>query len=275
MRVALGAGRARLVRQLLTESLLLSAAGGLVGVLLAAWGLGAAIAGLPRELPRMYEITLNVRVLGVTALISVLGGLMFGIVPALQISRMNHQDALKSSGRGATATRGARRLRSALVAGEVAVVLVHGERRELLFESLVNPGRPIPSVVTSITGIRDDMVRAAPRFEEVAERVMDALTGRVFVAHNARFDWGFLGAELRRVRNLRLEGPRLCTVRLARRVVKSASRMRTVTVRARKPSPRRSRPARTTRCSSSVRSVSSSLMSRANVSSRLIDFCPL
>lgn len=105
---------------------------------------------------------------------------------------------------------------------EVAVVLVQGERRELVFESLVNPGRPIPPVVTAITGITEAMVRPAPRFEEVAEPLLDALAGRVFVAHNARFDWRFVTAELRRARALRLDGARLCTVRLARRLVSSA-----------------------------------------------------
>lgn len=105
---------------------------------------------------------------------------------------------------------------------EIAVVLVCGERRELVFESLINPGRPIPGFISSITGITDYMVRAAPRFEEVCERVLDALSGRIFVAHNARFDWGFVSSELRRARDVRLDGPRLCTVRLARRLVPSA-----------------------------------------------------
>jgi DNA polymerase-3 subunit epsilon len=102
---------------------------------------------------------------------------------------------------------------------EVAVVLVQGERRELVFDSLVNPGRAIPGVVTSITGITSDMVRSAPAFEEIAEPLLDVLAGRVFVAHNARFDWRFVATELKRARALRLEGARLCTVRLARRLV--------------------------------------------------------
>jgi DNA polymerase-3 subunit epsilon len=106
---------------------------------------------------------------------------------------------------------------------EIAVVLVQGVRRELLFESLINPGRSIPPMISSITGITDQMVRAAPRFEEVVERVVDALAGRIFVAHNARFDWGFVSAELRRARDLCLDGPRLCTVRLARRLVPTAA----------------------------------------------------
>lgn len=105
---------------------------------------------------------------------------------------------------------------------EIAVVLVQGERRELLFESLVNPGRPIPAMISSMTGITEDLVRAAPRFEEVTDRVLDALSGRVFVAHNMRFDWGFVSAELQRARGLRLDGARLCTVRLSRRLVPAA-----------------------------------------------------
>ncbi|NOT07726.1 MAG: hypothetical protein HOP28_05890 [Gemmatimonadales bacterium] len=105
---------------------------------------------------------------------------------------------------------------------EIAVVLVHGERRELLFESLVNPGRPIPAMISSITGITEPMVRAAPRFDEVADRVLEVLEGRIFVAHNARFDWSFVSAEVRRARALRLEAPKLCTVRLARRLVPAA-----------------------------------------------------
>ncbi len=102
---------------------------------------------------------------------------------------------------------------------DIAVVLVHGERRELIFESLVNPGVPIPPWITRITGITDALVREAPAFETVVDAVLAALAGRVFVAHNARFDWGFVTAELRRSRDLVLSGPRLCTVRLARRLV--------------------------------------------------------
>jgi DNA polymerase III subunit epsilon len=64
------------------------------------------------------------------------------------------------------------------------------------------------------------MVRSAPSFAEVCDRVVEVLAGRVFVAHNARFDWNFVNAEVRRARDLALDGPRLCTVRLARRLVK-------------------------------------------------------
>jgi DNA polymerase III epsilon subunit family exonuclease len=102
---------------------------------------------------------------------------------------------------------------------EVAVVVVHGVRRELVFDSLVNPGVPIPPRIAGLTGITDAMVREAPPFEQVADQVLAALSGRVFVAHNARFDWRFLASEIRRARALGLTGARLCTVRLARRLL--------------------------------------------------------
>jgi DNA polymerase III subunit epsilon len=103
---------------------------------------------------------------------------------------------------------------------EIAVVVVCGGRREMVFESLVNPERPIPPAVCAITNITNEMVREAPTFAEVSERVVEVLAGRVFVAHNARFDWNFINSEVRRARDLALDGPRLCTVRLARRLIR-------------------------------------------------------
>lgn len=102
---------------------------------------------------------------------------------------------------------------------DIAVVMVHGARRELVFESLVNPGVPIPSRIQALTGITDAMVAAAPDFDVVADEVLAVLANRVFVAHNARFDWGFVAAEVRRARDLALAAPRVCTVRLARRLL--------------------------------------------------------
>jgi DNA polymerase III epsilon subunit family exonuclease len=103
---------------------------------------------------------------------------------------------------------------------EIAVVVVQGGRREIVLESLVNPERPIPRTVCALTHITNEMVRHAPRFSELAERILAVLSGRIFVAHNARFDWNFISAELRRARDLTLGGTRLCTVRLARRLVR-------------------------------------------------------
>jgi DNA polymerase-3 subunit epsilon len=100
---------------------------------------------------------------------------------------------------------------------EVAAVRVAGGEVRETFSSLVNPERRIPSMITALTGITDEMVRGAPRFHEVAPRLCDALGGRVFVAHNAAFDWRFLTAEMERT-GQRFEGRQLCTVRLARKL---------------------------------------------------------
>ncbi len=102
---------------------------------------------------------------------------------------------------------------------DIAVVVLHGNRRELVFESLVNPGIPIPTRIQGLTGITDAMVADAPPFDVVADQVLAALANRVFVAHNARFDWGFVTAEVRRARDLALAASRVCTVRLARRLL--------------------------------------------------------
>ncbi len=99
---------------------------------------------------------------------------------------------------------------------DVAVVLVQGSRRALVFESLVNPGRPIPYFITTMTGISDEMVQGAPTFDGIADQLLQVLSGRVFTAHNARFDWGFVDAEVKRTRGLALIGSRMCTVKLAR-----------------------------------------------------------
>ncbi len=99
---------------------------------------------------------------------------------------------------------------------DVAVVLVQGTRQELVFESLVNPGIVIPPWITSMTGISNEMVQGAPGFEQIADELLNVLSGRVFTAHNARFDWGFIDAEVKRARGLALVGARMCTVKLAR-----------------------------------------------------------
>jgi DNA polymerase-3 subunit epsilon len=87
------------------------------------------------------------------------------------------------------------------------------------FATLVNPQRPIPPFITQNTNINWEMVRDKPTFGEICATLLERLEGRVFVAHNASFDWGFVAAEVERATGRRLEGSRLCTVRLARRVL--------------------------------------------------------
>lgn len=103
---------------------------------------------------------------------------------------------------------------------EVAAVVVEdGEIRDG-FQSLVNPERPIPWRITALTGISDEMVAGAPTFDEIAEPLSAIIQPRIFVAHNAPFDWGFLTMEFARAgRPEALTGTPLCTVRLARRLL--------------------------------------------------------
>src|SRR5207302_398809 len=102
---------------------------------------------------------------------------------------------------------------------EIAVAVLEGDRVAPAFQSLVNPGVAIAPFVARLTGIDDTAVRVAPSFAAVADRLLDHLAGTVFVAHNVRFDWTFLLVELERARSLVLQGPRLCTLRLARRLL--------------------------------------------------------
>ena len=87
------------------------------------------------------------------------------------------------------------------------------------FETLINPQRPIPPAVTRLTRITWEMVRNAPTIREVAPRIAEVLRGRLFVAHNAAFDWRFVSSELSRYGGQQLLGEKLCTVKLARAVV--------------------------------------------------------
>jgi DNA polymerase III subunit epsilon len=104
-----------------------------------------------------------------------------------------------------------------------AVVVKNGEIVEI-FETLVNPERPIPPFVTRLTNITWDMVRDAPTFDRIAGDVLRVLEGNIFVAHNAMFDWRFVSAEISRASGQRLAGRRVCTVGVARKILPQLSR---------------------------------------------------
>ncbi|MDP9205843.1 MAG: 3'-5' exonuclease [Gemmatimonadota bacterium] len=107
---------------------------------------------------------------------------------------------------------------------EIAAVVVRKGEIVELFETLINPQRSIPYFVTQLTNITWDMVKDAPTFDRVASDVMRVLEGNVFVAHNAMFDWRFVSSELSRASGRQLRGRRLCTVKIARKVLPQLSR---------------------------------------------------
>jgi predicted permease len=144
VRTALGAGRGRLVRQMLTESLLIALAGGVAGATLAAVGTKTLVRMLPAGFPRAASIHLDGAVFGFTFLIAVGTGLVFGLVPALQAARFNVQQGLRENGRGSTGTGRQARLRSILVMAEVALACVLLIGAGLMLRSFINLLRSDP-----------------------------------------------------------------------------------------------------------------------------------
>ncbi|HEV7890019.1 MAG TPA: ABC transporter permease [Pyrinomonadaceae bacterium] len=124
VRTALGATRARVARQLLTESLLLSLTGGAAGLLLSVWGVEAIVKLSPASVPRLAETSIDARVFAFALGVSILTGLVFGLAPALAASKTDLAESLKEGGRGGSAGARRSRLRSALVVSEVALSLV-------------------------------------------------------------------------------------------------------------------------------------------------------
>ncbi len=151
IRAALGAGRWRLLRQSLVESTMLALVGGAAGLFIAAWGTTAAIKALPTALPRQEEITVDWRVLLFTIGISLITGIVSGLAPALKTSQWRFNEALKESGRSASASRA--RAQGAFVVAEMAMALVLLVGAGLLIRSLnalwnVDPGFKPDNVVT-------------------------------------------------------------------------------------------------------------------------------
>ena len=169
IRAALGATQARVVRQLLAESVLLGLIGGAIGLLLASWGTRAALATLPSTLPRAEQIGLDTHVLIFTAGTAILAGILFGLTPALKMSRTAENETLKEGGRSSSGTR--HRAQGVFIVTEMAMALVLLAGAGLMVRSLVrlwqvDPGfdphhvmsfglTPPPSVLTaSADGIR-------------------------------------------------------------------------------------------------------------------------
>ncbi len=158
IRTALGASRMRVMRQLLTESLILAFAGGAIGVLLALWGVALMMKLLPQDFPRVGEINLDWRVLAFTLFASALTGILFGLAPALQISKTDVQESLKESGRGSSGSRRHNRLRNLLIVGEVALSVVLLAGAGLVFRSFLR----LQSVNTGFTSQQVLTVQLSP-----------------------------------------------------------------------------------------------------------------
>ncbi|MEP7066665.1 MAG: ABC transporter permease [Gemmatimonadota bacterium] len=158
VRTAIGASRTVILRQVLTESVLLAAIGGIAGLLLAVWGTDLLLALAPRALPRVHEIGLDWRVLAFTAFVTIATGLLFGLMPAIQLSSADLNGTLKEGGRSVTGAGSANRTRSALVIAEVALSLILLAGAGLLSATLlrlqkVDPGFDSANVLTAETSL--------------------------------------------------------------------------------------------------------------------------
>jgi len=138
VRSALGAPRGRIVRQMLTEAGLLALVGGFLGVIVAIWGTDLLVALAPDGTPRLAEVGVDGRVLAVTAIVTLLAGALFGLVPAIRAGREDAVTALREGGRGGSGARGAARARSTLVVAQVAVALALLIGAGLLVQSFQN-----------------------------------------------------------------------------------------------------------------------------------------
>ena len=178
VRTALGASRLRIVRQLLTESIMLAVGGGAAGLLLAFWAVSWVVSLSPDTIPRVHEISVDPRVAGFTLLISVVTGVLFGLAPALQVSRPDLTDALKESGRTTAGLRGSR-LRSVLVMSEVALSLVLLIGAGLMIRSFAklnqvdpgfNPDRVLTMGVALLRNKYPEDEQVAPFYSQILER---------------------------------------------------------------------------------------------------------
>lgn len=178
VRTAIGASRAVILRQVLTESVLLAVVGGIAGLLLAVWGTDLLLAIAPRALPRVHEITLDWRVVTFTTFVTIGTGLLFGLLPAIQLSTADLNGTLKEGGRSVTGSGGGNRVRSALVIAEVALSLVLLAGAGLLSATLmrlqgVDPGFDSHNVLTAEMSLPDAKYKTDTQQASFYDLVLD------------------------------------------------------------------------------------------------------
>jgi putative ABC transport system permease protein len=183
IRVALGAGRGRLIRQLITESLLLGIAGAGVGLLAGSWAIALLLKVLPDGVPRADEITLDGRVMALAILVSLVCALLFGLAPAVQVSRLDPTSGLREAERGSSTARVRARTRSLLVVAEIALTLVLLVSAGLLTNSFirlqrVDPGFLVDPVTVIALPLPQSKYPDGKRQAAFYKRIADGLRSR-------------------------------------------------------------------------------------------------
>jgi predicted permease len=193
VRVALGAAQSRIIRQLLTESLVLALTGGVFGLIFAKWGTAAAVAAVPATMPRAEEISIDLRVLLFTFAISVLAGILFGLVPALKTSRTNIGENLKDAGRTIAGYRSS--AQAAFVIGEVAMALVLLIGAGLMLRTLlqlwgVDPGFDARHVMNYEITPASTLAKQSSDTIRAAFRQIDSTVQAVPGVESVSLNWG-------------------------------------------------------------------------------------
>ncbi len=190
VRAALGAGRIRIIRQLLTESVLLAALGGAIGILFASWGTRVLLTLGPRDLPRFGLVHLDLRVLLISFAVSLGCGVIFGLAPAVTASRTNLVNSLKESGRTDSPSAGRNRLRRAFVIAEVALAFVLLVCAGLLVRSFVKlldvrPGFDPHNVLTLRISLPSAQYSSAAKVAEFYNNLLPRISSLPGVTHAA------------------------------------------------------------------------------------------
>jgi putative ABC transport system permease protein len=178
VRSALGAGRGDIVKQLLTESVLLSVLSGALGLLIAYWGVDGLKALIPSTTPRLNEITIDARVLSFTFVVSLLTGLLFGLVPAMQASNSNLHETVNEGGRRLVGSEARQRWRNMLIVGEVALSVILLIGAGLMIQSFVemshaSPGMDLSLVATATIALRGENYKDPAQQLTFAEHLLD------------------------------------------------------------------------------------------------------
>jgi predicted permease len=183
IRAALGAGRGRLVRQLMTETLLLGALGGAAGLLVGEWAVALLLRVIPEGIPRVHQIALDARVAGIAIVVSLASALIAGLVPALKASRTGASLALRDADRTATAGRDRARTRAVLVTAEIALTLVLLVSAGLLANSFVrlqrvDPGFSVDEVTLVSLALPLSKYPDGKRQADLYQRLLEAIERR-------------------------------------------------------------------------------------------------
>jgi putative ABC transport system permease protein len=186
IRAALGANRSRLIRQMLTESVLLAVMGGACGLVLAMWSIDLLIALKPANLPRLSAIGIDPWVLGFTFAVSILTGIIFGLIPAISSSKLNLNDALKEGGRSSTGGAARHRIRSLLVVSEIALALILLIGAGLLIKGFlllwrVDPGFRTENMITMRVELPETRYREIEKQMRFRLQVLDELNAQAGV----------------------------------------------------------------------------------------------